>query len=78
MHNTFFWLFKMINDTLLWLVSIIKGIFLKKQVLNQSAIYGIWVKYFLPLTFFFQLDFQKNRHEFSTEMVLTTHKMFWC
>ena len=78
MHNTFFQLFEMINNTLLWSVSINKGIFLKKQVLNQSAFYGIWIKYFLPLTFLVLVGFPKKLAQFSTEMALTTHKIFLC
>ena len=37
MHNTLFWLTKMINTALFWLVSINKGISLKNQFLNQSV-----------------------------------------
>ena len=38
-----------------WLALIKK--FLKKQVLNQTVFYGIWVKYSLPLTFLFPVGF---------------------
>ena len=31
--------------------------FLKKQVLNQTVYYVIWVKYFLPLIFLFLVGF---------------------
>ena len=60
-----------------WL-ALIKEFFLKKTALNQTVFYGIEVKYFLPLTSLFLIDFHKNCHEFSTEKVLTTHKIFLC
>ena len=57
LNNALFWLVKTINNALFWLVSINKGTFLKKPALNQTVFYGIWVKYFLPLTFFFLVGF---------------------
>ena len=37
MHNTLFWLIKMTNSALYWLVRINKAISLKRQFLNQSV-----------------------------------------
>ena len=57
----------MISNALFWLVSINKGIFLKKQVLNQNV----------QLSYFW-LDFHKNWDELSTKIVLTTQKISLC
>ena len=48
-----------------------------KAILNQTVVYGIWVEYFLPRTFYFYLDFHVWL-EFLTEKILTTHEIFLC
>ena len=69
----------MINNALFLLVSINKGIFLKREVLNKNVFFWYLGRVIFASNFLISSWISiKILHEFSSENVLTTHKIFLC